>query len=245
MIFTWLIRKTIKAILVFKTFILTFLLCKLPNACKERKKKDWFLHRPAIDVPQSNVFQISFMYLLASVSLFVSLLKFCYTQSQKTHSLPCRPFTTHGGQIQSWSINAMLLQGLGVCLHSVSQRDVLLELTHGTFFGKSICAEVINSLDLRSSWISKWAVSPVTDVLPGDRKREERHRGESVKTEAETGIKLLQPRTTKDGQQPSEAGREAWGSLSTRNQSSDPWSLETSGPQDCEGIYFQPCKAAQ
>lgn len=55
--------------------------------------------------------------------------------------------------------------------------------------GKGVFAGVIKNLKMRSFWITKWALHPMTSVFVRDRRREDKtHRWEShVKMGAETG----------------------------------------------------------
>lgn len=72
-------------------------------------------------------------------------------------------------------------------------------------FGKKGLEDVIKDIEMRSSWISRWALNPMTcpyeqHTHRGDTGRTEGH----VKTEAGTG--LIQPQA-KEGLEPTEAGR--------------------------------------
>lgn len=63
-----------------------------------------------------------------------------------------------------------------------------------TVFGKKICADVINGLKMRPSWISRLG-SKSNVPCPYIRQNEERHRhgvGGPMKAEAETGVAQLQ-----------------------------------------------------
>lgn len=85
-----------------------------------------------------------------------------------------------------------------------------------TLYRKRDFADVIKALEMRSSWIPRWSLNPVTSVLIGDIQRGRRRREIHVKTEAQIGSRQL---CDKGWLEPPEAGKVQGGILLWRDHS--------------------------